>query len=368
VSQNLCKPGVVLRVTPSFSSLELPGSGLNAYYHSALSKNKSYVLTEDRLLTLRENNKYNIIKIKKRRFQIKHGSNLFVLCLSMFKKLFQILSFSLSAVIRLRNLKPDIVHCYTPTYLPVGYFFKIFNGSKLFISFHGTDILTLKKLHLTNFVAKTADCVLLIAESMSATFHSKYQDKIIYIGNGYDKEIFKNNLKKRTKQIICVGGLRWQKGFDIALKIFAASRLHKKGFTLVIVGEGPLKSFLKNLSISLGICDFVIFKSNLSQSDLSNLFNESYCLAITSVSEGSPKVVIEAMACGLPILGTNVGDIKKLVSEFGYVESDESKLASNLKKICNTEWDREKISYYANNFQWKNVVERVDNAYNRPVI
>lgn len=79
----------------------------------------------------------------------------------------------------------------------------------------------------------------------------------------------------------------------------------------VIIGEGPLRQRLENRAVELGIENHVKFLG--SKLDVHVLFNGFDCFALSSLWEGGPIVVGEAMACALPVISTDVG----MVSEFG---------------------------------------------------
>lgn len=80
------------------------------------------------------------------------------------------------------------------------------------------------------------------------------------------------------------------------------------------------------------------YMENLSREQCAALYNQMDVLLMTSISEGSPQVVKEAMACNLPVVTTNVGDVKVLLDgvESSYVASsrDPNELASLVHKSC----------------------------------
>jgi glycosyltransferase involved in cell wall biosynthesis len=92
-----------------------------------------------------------------------------------------------------------------------------------------------------------------------------------------------------------------QKRFDILLEAFAQSA--DKSSTLTIVGDGPLRNSLKRLAGSLGIADRVDMPGFAD--DLIPWLRKSDLFVLSSDYEGLPAVVIEALACGVPVVATN---------------------------------------------------------------
>jgi glycosyltransferase involved in cell wall biosynthesis len=88
---------------------------------------------------------------------------------------------------------------------------------------------------------------------------------------------------------------------------------------------------------------------------LPSWINASDVLVLPSMNEGVPNVILEAQACGTPVVATNVGGIPEIVSaedgiliEFG----DEKKLCDALIEALNRNWDRLKISTNVNTLSW----------------
>jgi glycosyltransferase involved in cell wall biosynthesis len=103
--------------------------------------------------------------------------------------------------------------------------------------------------------------------------------------------------------LVSVGRLVPQKRFDRLLRAFAAVYHKRCDVVLIIIGEGSLREELVHLAESLGIAnrvDFVGFKKNpfawMSKADL---------FVLTSDVEGLPMVLLEALACGIPVVSTN---------------------------------------------------------------
>ena len=115
-----------------------------------------------------------------------------------------------------------------------------------------------------------------------------------------------------------IGRLTGIKNHRLFLK--AAQVLVKnKGDTraqFLIVGDGELRKDLESLTHTLHLEDRVIFTGWMK--DLTPLYADLDVLALTSDNEGTPVTVIEAMAAGVPVITTDVGGVRGLISDFGF--------------------------------------------------
>jgi len=87
------------------------------------------------------------------------------------------------------------------------------------------------------------------------------------------------------------------------------------GFRLVIAGDGPLKDSLVQLASSLGIGNQIVFAGHVPQSEVRFLLLHSDIFVLNSTYEGLPHVVLEAMACKIPVIATNAGGTGELVQD-----------------------------------------------------
>jgi glycosyltransferase involved in cell wall biosynthesis len=82
----------------------------------------------------------------------------------------------------------------------------------------------------------------------------------------------------------------------------------------LVVGDGELSKQLKNLTKRLNISDRVVFTGWIKE--MAPLYADLDVLALTSDNEGTPVTVIEAMAAGVPVMATDVGGVRELISDF----------------------------------------------------
>jgi len=110
-------------------------------------------------------------------------------------------------------------------------------------------------------------------------------------------------LDKNSKYIISVGRLiPLKRNKDL---ILAFSKIHKKipEYKLLFLGEGELETELKKLAKNLGIENKIIFGGNIKNPF--SCLSKSELFVMTSELEGFPNVLVEAMACGLPVISSN---------------------------------------------------------------
>lgn len=105
-------------------------------------------------------------------------------------------------------------------------------------------------------------------------------------------------LLPRENIILSVGRLIPTKNFSLLIEIF--SKVNTNDFTLWIVGEGPLRSELEKRAIELNVSDKVILWGN--QKNVEWYYSKAKIFAFTSISEGFPNAILEAMAAGLPAI------------------------------------------------------------------
>lgn len=145
--------------------------------------------------------------------------------------------------------------------------------------------------------------------------------KVMKVGNGVDIRKYtrtlgnaeaKRQLGIGSKYVIgFVGRLSPEKAIDNLLR--AVSGLVKEGLDVsaLIVGDGELDAALKQEARGLQISDRVIFTGN--RSDTPQLYSAMDVFVLPSQQEAFPMVLIEAMACGVPVVATRVGDVADIV-------------------------------------------------------
>lgn len=113
--------------------------------------------------------------------------------------------------------------------------------------------------------------------------------------------------------LVCVARLSGQKGLDLLLQ--AVARVSRDGIPCkcVIAGDGPLRDQLTEQAREMGLSSLVFFEG--FQEDVRPYLHASSAFILTSHAEGLPLSILEAMACGLPSIVTNVGGNAEAITD-----------------------------------------------------
>jgi len=131
-------------------------------------------------------------------------------------------------------------------------------------------------------------------------------------GRLIDKKDARKNLGLEDKQVIgFVGRLVPDKGISYLLRAIQTPLLGGDDFYTLIVGSGDYDEVLKEEVSSLGIDDKVIFTGN--RTDMPSIYASMDIFVLPSLKEAFPMTILEAMACGVPVVATRVGDIPKII-------------------------------------------------------
>lgn len=153
-----------------------------------------------------------------------------------------------------------------------------------------------------------------------------------------------SNCAEKTIHVLTCGRLVALKRQDMFLKAFALARKFSPELRASIVGSGPLRDNLIVLAKALNIEDYVSFFE--STTEMVEHYRNAHIFVLTSDHEGTPNVVLEAMACGLPVIATAVGGTKELVKheQTGYLvpPDDYQQIAKHIVTLANCSQLRER--------------------------
>lgn len=167
-------------------------------------------------------------------------------------------------------------------------------------------------VYLERRVLQLADAVIVAGEADRDTVIARYglsESRVHAITNYVDTTIFRPlpDVAPESGRVTFVGRLDEQKNPMAMLE--AARGL--TGIHLVVVGDGPLRSELQAMAERSGLhADFLGIRPH---GELPALLNRSTVFVLPSHFEGNPKSLIEAMACGVPVVGTRVPGIREIV-------------------------------------------------------
>jgi glycosyltransferase involved in cell wall biosynthesis len=217
-----------------------------------------------------------------------------------------------------------------------------------------------------------------VSESLKQDALGQGAERVRVIENGIDPALFRAidriearrslGLPEDGPLLVSVGTLAPRKGFHLVMEAMAALR---PDLRFAIVGgpgaEGAMESELRALAARLGIEDRVVFAGPRGRSELAAWYSAADLFVLASGHEGCPNVVLEALACGTPVVATPVGNIPELLDGVGIVvEREVPALAAGIEEALAREWDREAIRARIEPRTWaavgREVMEEVEAA------
>jgi len=179
------------------------------------------------------------------------------------------------------------------------------------------------------------------------------------VPNGIDTESFKpvsREIKAQLqrkhgtgpKPVIYMGRVSYEKSIDQVIRALARAVERMPELSLVIVGDGPQRNELEQLAKGLNVANKVFFKGFVFGRELVELLQASELYVTASKSENMPLAVIEAMACGLPILAVNSLGLAEMVEDglSGHLlpPDDPSAIAAHIVSLMQDDELRERFS------------------------
>lgn len=185
------------------------------------------------------------------------------------------------------------------------------------------------------------------SEEMKKGYAENYDlslDKIKVIPNWINLERFKRQkirVKKQTKTLLFVHWLSKRKGADMIVPIVSHLKDHFNKFRLLIIGEGPYKQELLEEIKEKNLKKHIEVLGSIPNKDLVEYYEKADLFIMPSMEEGFPRVLLEAMAMGLPYIASDVGAVKELSPEiaqrFLVKSGDPEKFAHKLEILLTDE-------------------------------
>ena len=259
---------------------------------------------------------------------------------------------------------------------------RIFKGNFI-LSFHGKDLLSAKKSHgierfLWKIMFKSADLIVTCSDSLKTElyeFDKSIFGKIKTIHNGvtsidlFDDEFNSNaNELMGSKFILNVATLEHKKGQDVLLRAFKKIEHQFVDISLLLIGRpGGAEDEIKKLINSLGLSKRVYLYEGLAHAEVLAFIKKSMVFVLPSRYEPFGIVVLEAGAFAVPVIASNVGGVREILSHdvTGILcePEDINVLADELKKLLEKPEERNRLGHNLRNhvldkFSWEKTCEK----------
>jgi teichuronic acid biosynthesis glycosyltransferase TuaC len=214
-----------------------------------------------------------------------------------------------------------------------------------------------------------ASALIYVSEALRVTgaAHGLCPRSEAIIHNAVDVQAFKPRSEGQEDgnfSILAVGRMTRVKGHSVLLEAFVefAHRLGKPA-RLTLVGDGPLRPALEKQAAELGITSVIRFAGAVAPEKMAAYYQATNLLCLPSFSEGLPCVVLEAMACGKPVVASKVGGVAELVDAQSGVlvpPGDSNALCEALLRVAAKTWDGQVIrKKIVDGFSWEQWTDKL---------
>ncbi len=242
-------------------------------------------------------------------------------------------------------------------------------GKPFVVTARGTDLNVVPNYPLPRrmilWAASRAEASIGVCEALMDRLGSLGADerRLRVMRNGVDLERFKPlpqgecrrelGFPEAGRLLVSIGNLVELKGHHLVIDALA----ELPDVRLVIIGDGEMRHELEASAVSRGVADRVTFAGTRPNAELSRWFGAADALVLASSREGWANVLLEAMACGTPVVATRVGGTPEVVASPDVGELIEERSASGIahgvRALFGRNPSREAVRQYAEGFGWE---------------
>lgn len=227
---------------------------------------------------------------------------------------------------------------------------------------------------LANWTFNNSDAVLCYTDDQKkklAEVTKTNQEKIHVVPNGIDTDLFYSNpIPHNNFRIFWVGRMVERKGVWELVQVFKQLINGYDNIELHLAGRGPLENRIRNFVVKNSLEDSVRFHGFIDYEEMPKVYNSCDLFVLPSHHEGVPKSVLEAMACGLPIVMTEMEHLRDLMEGCGstHPKGDLESIREKIKDfLTNRDMLREMsencTKKIQRNYNWKNTVEKTTKIF-----
>ncbi len=218
-------------------------------------------------------------------------------------------------------------------------------GSSINVAPHNLKEVSIIDGLLETFKRSTKDHCVSEAIKNEAVNYGLAPEKAVVIPPAVDPDFFKLDKKLRVENleqrgylwVVSIGSLIWRKGYEYALLVIRKCLDMGIPIQYSIIGDGLEKQRVLDTIYDLGLNDNVKLLGKLSPDQIVNELNRNDVFLFTSLSEGIPNALLEAMSCAIPVVTTDCGGVSEAVTNGveGFVTDlrDVNDLASKIRKL-----------------------------------
>lgn len=221
----------------------------------------------------------------------------------------------------IKKEKPDIIHAHW--WIPAGIIgFAAARISKLpfILTLHGTDVRLIETFPwlkpLARLITRSAARITVSSEylrNMWISLTGVSQAAVIKVPMPVGTEHVVPYEKGRSHRLVAVARLSRQKGIHHLIEACGIIKSKRRVFTLEIVGDGEERENLQHQVHSLGLSSNVTFHGAISHDRVAHFLKSAAMCILPSIEEGFGVVLLEALACSTPVIGSDSGGIREIV-------------------------------------------------------
>jgi N-acetyl-alpha-D-glucosaminyl L-malate synthase BshA len=224
----------------------------------------------------------------------------------------------------IKNEKIDLIHSHWIPNGFIGAICKKILRKPLIITVHGTDLIFLNNRFLRllgTFALDNCDlCTVNSTATRNAVLEIKNVKKLEIIPMGVDLDAFNPQVGSYINKtfnaddlmILTVGRISEEKGIRYLIEAMPVILKEMPTVKLMIVGDGPDRDKLEQMVKRLNLAN-ITFAGMVSNKNLSNFYKSADVFILPSIREGLGVVLLEAMACGTPVIGSNTGGVTDII-------------------------------------------------------
>ena len=282
----------------------------------------------------------------------------------------------------IRKIHPELVHVQSLVSGMPALFSKKLLGIPYAVWGQGSDVYLPKGyIRLTSrMVVKNADSAIALTKDMQKAMQNIYSRDIAIVPNGINMadlsaEPCRKDEKDPKKRVLYVGRLSPVKGVQYLIRAMKQVNDTIPDARLIIIGNGRERGMLEALSAELGIQEYVQFRGEVPHESVLSFMQQADVFVLPSLSEGFPMVIVEALACGLPVVGSRVGGMPEIITDGinGYLveAKDVGAIAEKILLLLQDEKLRKKMSdnnkELVKKYTWEHVITELEKIYDRSV-